>query len=376
MFSHHSRAVAWTRPPARILLLAPLPIGDTIFCAPTAAALRETYPKARITALVHSTTADLMRSVAGVDEVLVLPIGRDWRGAAQLAKTVKRLRARRFDVAIDFSSPAYKWLPFLAGVPLRTYMKFDHGWWFLPGKHRRWRDAHAAEHYYDCADELDLPPWREADSTVRLRVPNAARREAKRYLETHGIARGKDRLIAIHPGGAMLGGVKRWPAERYAELADALRERWDARILLFGGPDEAKLVAEVARAMRGPSLQVAGDLSLMASFAAIASCALFVGNDSGLLHAAAALGTPYVGVYGPTAVSNFHPLPHRPGQGVVVTPHSACRSPRYFVGGDVVWSRPCCDGVCEALASVSAERVLAVASLLLRRRLSRVETAR
>ncbi|MGH2486049.1 MAG: glycosyltransferase family 9 protein [Ktedonobacterales bacterium] len=310
-----------------------------------------------------------MRAIIGVDEVLLIPTGRDWRGAAQLATTVKRLRAKRYEVAIDFSSPAYKWLPLLAGVPTRTYMKFDRGWWFIPGKHTRWRGAHAAEHYYDCAEELDLPPWREADLTARLRLPNAARREAKRYLDTHGIVRGKDRLIAIHPGGAMLDGVKRWPAERYARLADALRERWDARILLFGGPDEAELVAEVARAMRGPSLQVAGDLSLMASLAVIASCALFIGNDSGLLHSAAALGTPFVGVYGPTAVANFHPMPRRPGQGVVITPHAACRSPQYFIGGDVVWSRPCCEGVCDALASVSVERVLAVASPLLRREL-------
>jgi ADP-heptose:LPS heptosyltransferase len=209
-----------------------------------------------------------------------------------------------------------------------------------------------------------------------LRLPSSARREAKRYLETQGIIHGSDRLIAIHPGGTMLGGMKRWPAERYAQLADDLRERWDARILLFGGPDEAELVAEVARAMRGPSLQCAGDLSLIGSLALIASCTLFIGNDSGLLHSAAALGTPYVGIYGPTAVTNFHPLPRHPGQGVVVTPHVACRSPRYFVGGDVIWSHPCCEGVCDALASVSAERVLAVASLLLRRKLTRVETAR
>lgn len=376
MFSHHSRAVAWTRPPQRILLLAPLPIGDTIFCAPTIAALRDAYPKARITALVHSATAELMRAMAGVDEALVLPTGRDWRGAAQLAKTVKRLRAKRFDVAIDFSSPAYKWLPLLAGVPLRTYMKFDRGWWFLPGKHRRWHAAHAAELYYECAEELALPPWREAVSTARLRLPSAARREAERYLEAHGVTRGSVQLIAVHPGGAMLGGVKRWPAERYAQVADALRERWDARILLFGGPDEADLVAEVARAMRGPSLQIAGDLSLMGSLALIASCALFIGNDSGLLHGAAALGTPFVGIYGPTSLANFHPMPRRQRQGVVVTPHTPCRAPRYFVGGDVIWSRPCCDGVCDALATVSAERVLAVASLLLRRGVSRVETAR
>ena len=356
----------------RILLLAPMPIGDTIFCAPTIRAIREANPAARIYALAHSNTAELIQSVFGVDEVIVLPVGRDWQGLTVLLSLLKRLRTMRFDVAIDFSSPAYKWITLLAGIPKRAYMKFDHFWWFLPGNHARWRRTHAAEHYYDCAREIGLPPWREIRHTVKLRLPRSARREADRCLAAHALARGRDRLVALHPGGTMLDGVKRWPVERYAAVADALHERWDARILLVGGRDEAELVNAVAMAMTEPSTRISGEVSLLASFALIAACDLFIGNDSGLLHAAAALGTPYVGVYGPTAVSNFHPLPQHDKQGIVLLPPAPCRSPRYFVGGDVIWSRPCCRGVCNALAGISTERVAAAADMLIQRRLSHV----
>lgn len=171
----------------------------------------------------------------------------------------------------------------------------------------------------------------------------------------------------------MLDGLKRWPAERFAAVADALSERWDAHVVLVGGPEEKKLVEAVAHRMKAPAIQAAGEVSLMASFALLAEADLFIGNDSGLLHAAAALGTPYIGIYGPTAAANFHPLPSSEGQGVILQPRRPCETPRYFVGGDVIWSQPCCVGVCQALATISAERVLAVASMLLQRRFIGVE---
>lgn len=355
----------------RILLLAPMPIGDTIFCAPTIQALREAFPHAWICALVHSTTAALARTMPELDEVAILPIGCDWRGLGALGNLLRRVRATRFDVAVDFSSPAYKWISLVSGIPTRTYMKFDRGWWFLPGRHARWRHTHAARHYYDCARELGLPPWQEIPHAATLQLPIAARREARRYLAAQGVLLGRDRLVAIHPGGAMLNGLKRWPVERFAAVAEALSQRWDARIVLVGGPDERELISELARYMATPAIQAAGVVSLMASFALIAEADLFIGNDSGLLHAAAALGAPYIGIYGPTAATNFHPLPRHEGQGVILQPSEPCPTPRYFIGGDVIWSQPCCAGVCQALNSITSERVLGVASMLLRRRVTR-----
>lgn len=367
------RTIRRIRPPSRILLLAMMPIGDTLFATPTIEAIRDRYPKARITALVHSNTARVMRCVPGVHEVVVLPTGPDWRGPVPLLRTLRYLRAHHFDASVDFTSPAYKWINFVTGISLRAYMKFDPLWWCLPREHRAWRTRHATRLYYECARELALPPWGEVEHNLRLQLPGGEREGARRVLAEHGVVPGRDIVVGIHPGGAGLDGVKRWPAERFASVADELVDRFGARVLLFGGHDEAELTRAVETRMRHSAVNLAGSIPLLTSFAAIAQCDLYVGNDSGLLHAAAALGTPYVGVYGPTCPANFQPVPARKGQGLIVLPPIPCYEPHYFVGGDVVWSKPCCDGVCKALALIPVENVVAEAEELLERRLTRAE---
>jgi heptosyltransferase II len=357
--------VAVQEPPERVLLLAMMPIGDTLFATPTIRAIRDCYPKAWIIALVHSTTAELARCVPGIDEVLVLPTGPDWQGSRRLLRFLRELHTMRFDASVDFTSPTYGWISVAAGISRQGYMKFDRLWWCLPGNHTRWRSQHATHHYYECARELALPPWGEVHHALRLRLPREERDWARSYLAEHGVQAGGPPIIAIHPGGAGLNGIKRWPAERFAEVSDTLSERWNARILLLGGPDETDLARAVAVKMRSTPLTVAGEPSLLASFALIEACDLYIGNDSGLLHAAAALGTPYVGIYGPTSPANFHPVPTWKDQGLIVLPPISCSEPYHFVGGDLLWKRPCCQGVCKALATISVEHVLSKAEKLL-----------
>jgi lipopolysaccharide heptosyltransferase II len=361
-------------PPSSILLLALLPIGDTLLIEPTVRVIRARYPGARIVALGRSAAAPLLGCLPSIDEVLVLPLGPDWSGVGPLVRTVREIRARRFDVAIDFTSPAYKWISFLGGTPRRTYMKFDRLWWLLPRAHRRWRATHATEHYYACARELDLPPWDVVDHAPRLALPDAARVAATAWLERSRRRDGAP-LVGLHPGGAGLRGLKRWPPTCFAELATQLRREWGAECLLLGGPNEAELAADVAAAMPDPPLSAVGRVSLLTSSGLIAACDLLIGNDSALLHAAAALGTPYVGIFGPTSPASFRPVPARPAQGLVVQPWPRCPEPRSFVGSDLVWSRPRCRGCCAALATLPVSKVLSAAEGLLAARRPRTDAA-
>jgi len=353
-------------PPApRMLLLALLPLGDTLFTTPTVRALRARYPAARLTALAHAGSAPLLRCVPALDDVVVLPFRADWAGAAPLAAMLRRLRARRYDAAIDFTTPAYKWVSFVAGIPTRTYMPFDPLWWLIPGAHQQWRATHATRHYYDCARELDLPPWETVDQRPRLQLPDEARHDARRFMEAAPDLQGMGPLVGLHVGGAGLGGLKRWPGARFAALADRLVAAWGARIVLLGGPDDRGLAEAVAASMRTRPTLAAGAVPLLTSIALIEACDLFIGNDSGPLHAAAAVGAPYVGVFGPTSPASFQPMPLYPGQGRVVQPAIPCRAPRYFVGGEPVWRGPCCRGVCAALATLDVGPVFDAAATLL-----------
>lgn len=354
-------------PPSRILLLTILPIGDTLLVTPTMQALRDRYPSAHITALARADTESIVRCVPAIDEVVVWPFGADWAGVYPLARALRLLRAQRYDVSIDFTTPAYKWINFAAGIPLRTYMKFDPLWWIVPGSHQRWRSTHATRHFYDCARELDLPPWEAVSHVPHLELPAAERAGAEMFLRRLGVGRDQCPLVGIHAGGAWLGGLKRWPPERFAGLADRLCEEWDARILLLGSRGEAPLAATVAAAMRHTPIIATGAVPLLTSLAVIAACDLFVGDDSGLLHAAAALGTPYVGIFGPTWPANFQPVAAHPGQGTLLLPSPPCCTPRYFVGGSPLWDRPCCRGACRALTTIDVRAAFTAADGLLRR---------
>jgi ADP-heptose:LPS heptosyltransferase len=353
----------------RILLLAMLPIGDTIWLAPTTRALRERYPHATITALAYRSNAALAARLPGVDETLIFTPPRSLGAALTTPGLVAAVRARRFDWAITFTSPAFKWMSLLAGIPRRTYMKFDTLWWLIPARHEAWRAAHATAHYYDAARELGLPPWRSVDQRPAFTLPASAEIEAARFLEAHapthvnaqGDAHEAPMLIAMHPGGAGLDGRKRWPADRFAALIQRLWRERGARVALLGGPDERALAEWVAKAAREgadmpPDAQpivAAGRLSLLGAFALIERSALFIGNDSGLLHAAATLGVPYVGIFGPTAPTSFRPIPQRARQGRLLLPHTPCREPVAFVGSDVFWRGARCLGACDALDSVT-----------------------
>jgi ADP-heptose:LPS heptosyltransferase len=92
------------------------------------------------------------------------------------------------------------------------------------------------------------------------------------------------------------------------------------------------------------------------------------------LHAAALLGTRYVGIFGPTWPANFQPIPLRPSQGQLALPALPCRTPQYFVGGGPPWRRPCCQGTCRALQTIAPETVLAHCESLLRQRFAPAET--
>ncbi len=340
----------------RILLLAMLPVGDTIWLGPTTRALRERYPFATMTALTYRSNAPLAALLPGVDDVMRFIPPHDRTSALALPGLIASLRDRRFDWAITFTSPGFKWISLLAGIPHRAYMKFDRLWWLIPRRHERWRSIHATEHYYDTARELGLPPWERVDQRPAFSLPGSAQAEAARFLQERIAPDDARSLITIHPGGAGLGGQKRWPAERFALL---IRRLWDerrARALILGGSDEISLAESIARAAwDARPIVAAGKTTLLGSFALVERSCVFLGNDSSLLHAAAALGTPYVGIFGPTSPASFRPIPSRPRQGGLLLPRAPCPRPVAFVGGDAVWRASRCVGASRALESITVD---------------------
>lgn len=134
-------------------------------------------------------------------------------------------------------------------------------------------------------------------------------------------------LAALHPGGAATGLFRRWPRENFEELAARLARDLGLGVVLVGGASESAMLDGIARAA-GAGVAVAAGPPLGHIAAVIAKCRVFVGNDSGPLHIAAALGVPVVGVYGPT--NEVRTAPYGPGH-TVLTASVNCR-PCYAFG--------------------------------------------
>lgn len=130
--------------------------------------------------------------------------------------------------------------------------------------------------------------------------------------------RGWDGRPAIGVSALASSRLKRWPPERLAEVADALCSRFDLPVVVFAGP-QPEIAERLASAMRHQQPPItAGALHLLDTAALLARCAVLICNDTGLMHMAAAVGTPVAAVFGPTAASIY--LPPSPKSMGVISP--------------------------------------------------------
>jgi lipopolysaccharide heptosyltransferase II len=128
---------------------------------------------------------------------------------------------------------------------------------------------------------------------------------ASNFLATHKIDR-RYPLVAIHPGSPIP--LKQWLPERYAELADWLIAQKRAQVLFVGVKDEIPIVTEIQGFMQAKSMSIAGKTTLTQLASILHTCNVFIGNDSGPMHLAAAVGTQTIGLYGPGDPTRFGPM--------------------------------------------------------------------
>ena len=184
-----------------------------------------------------------------------------------------------------------------------------------------------------------------------IHLTDADRAFAKRFLDEHNGA--GHRLIGFQPGTSINMRWKQWPIERYREVIERVAaERPDSRIVLFGSPNEEAMIRDVARGLEHRVTIAAGKTSVKQVAALIEQCDLLVCNDSGLMHAAVAVGTRVVAIYGPTDIRRTAPL----GDQHTVIRHDLPCSPCFRLEGDA--SVHAC-GHHDCLMTITTEEVLA-----------------
>lgn len=343
----------------RILLLILLPIGDTLFTTPAIHALRERYPDAEITAIVYPTNQGILNNNPDIDRFLSWPTREQWPGFLGVLKLFLQVRRARYDLSVEFSS--YNgWLTRGIGrVPRKSDMQLPRLWWLLPWAGREWRKHHAVEHYIGPIQRLGIEV---TDLHLRLFPTEEEQDRAQSWLDRYRVS-SDELLVGIHPGGEGLWGRKQWSVQRFAEVADGLADQLGARIVIMGGKGDAEAAAELAASTHAFIINAVGQTTLGETAALASRCALFIGNDSSPLHISAALGTPVVGIYGPTDPRSYHPWVPGGQEGVdyaIVRSNLPCASRFPLIGGATLAGWVTCL-LCPSLETVTSKQVLAAA---------------
>ncbi|MCG8568055.1 MAG: lipopolysaccharide heptosyltransferase II [Desulfobacterales bacterium] len=285
---------------ARILIRAANWVGDAIMTTPVVRALRKNYPNAHITVLAKPWVVPVYAHNPHVDEVMVYENNGRHRMGLGTLRLARDMRARSFDLAILMQN-AFEaaLLAFLAGIPERVGYNTDGRTPLLKPAipmDKALKREHLIEYYKGILHGAGL----ESDgSAMDLYMSQGDKDFAKSYLEERGLIEAGKPVLGINPG-ATGGTAKRWFPQRYAELAGKLARKYKTRVLIFGGPADRELGEEIVAMAPDCCINAAGATSLGQAFALIGQCNLFVTNDSGLMHAAAAQDVPQVAVMGST----------------------------------------------------------------------------
>ena len=279
----------------RILISRLSHIGDCILTLPMLSALRRAYPDAFIAWAVEKPSNQLIGDHPDLDEVILIP--KSWMSRpANWWKLSKELRERQFDIAIDpqgITKSAF--LSYLSRAKTRIGIRGKWGRELAPFLNNQLVNQ-AQSHLVDRSLEL-LKPFGISESRVdfRMQVDAQAAGEMQGFLTKNLFA---DRFVVINPGASWAS--KRWENERFGDLANWLYENHDLPTLVtWAGPEEHAMAVKVQGI--APSAVTLAPKTNLKELAAILSMSQFlIGCDTGPMHMATAVGTPCVGLYGPT----------------------------------------------------------------------------
>jgi ADP-heptose:LPS heptosyltransferase len=346
-------------------------LGSLIVAAPSLMALRDAYPNAEIHFVSFSSNRDILEILNVSDKNWFVDTSSPKKFAASTAALARDLRAENFDLVIDFEFFAKFPLVLagLAGIPKKAGFYLTQEPW-----RRTLLDvAGSYNHYYHTKDiflslvyllttgdlyYLDFQSFQDRYQYPIVTIDPETRAHVARLLEARGC--GTRRVVVINPNTSpdLAPDVRKWPEERYAELAkQILAEQPDTFVTFVGAKSERAYVERIAAQVGDPrAISLAGDLSLRQLLGLFDTCSLFVTNDSGPMHLACLVDAPIVGLFFADTPTVFAPL----GTRVASVAPALYSLPLFTVynGKDVVAGRPV-DTIKNTIAcTVSVETVM------------------
>lgn len=282
----------------KILLIRLSSLGDIVLTTPAIRAVRSHFPNAYIAMLVGKQSSNVLEKNPHLDEIIAFDRFAKDKDTGEMLRTIRTLRERKFTLAIDFQRKFRTGLlMYFSGAAQRI------GKGALCTVRVLERDnKHATAHYFDLLHAVGI---RAVDQKLELFLAASERTDASQRFDAAGV-RQTGLKVGIFPGAGWK--LREWMPQRFAAIGNRLAEHFNAEVLIFGGPRESELVHTVADLMDARAVPFAGNLQVRELAACIEKCDLFLTNDTGPMHIAAAVGTPTVSLFGPGNHIRFQPL--------------------------------------------------------------------
>lgn len=287
-----------------ILLVQLGDIGDVVLTFPAIQALKETFPEKKLVVCVRDKAEDLMKECPWLDGVVSIGRGKRKFFAEVIHQFIffRDLRRHGFGVAVELRTGTRgAILTFLSGAPLRI------GRFAVDGK--LWRNR-LFTHLVEPAGEMKQYAAEHSLNIIRLlnvniqnRVPrivvsDSRKKEALALFAEEGVAADRA-VLAIHPFS--LWKFKEWEIDQWVLLVDDLVKRFHCNVIITGSPEERRRAREIQERSKSGVFNLAGRTAIGLLPAVMQACRFFIGVDTAALHIAAAVGTPTIGIFGPSS---------------------------------------------------------------------------
>ncbi|HYK91511.1 MAG TPA: glycosyltransferase family 9 protein [Acidobacteriota bacterium] len=292
------------RTPEKILIIRLSSLGDILHALPAFVSLRATFPDARIDWLVEQRNSFLLSAVDGIDEVLILDTypmrAAPWQLSSweSTGKLIRLLRSRQYDLSIDFQGLLKTGLMSVLsgardriGFPRDLVRERPAHWFYRHTPEPPRVPMHVVALNQLLAQSAGAHPVK---SNVSFAVSDQDEALVQSLLDHEGISR----FVVVNPGGGWH--TKRWDPARYGRLAVRIQEELELPVIATTGPGEKHLFTEISRHC-GKTAVRNFQLEFLQLIPLLRKACLLIGGDTGPFHLACALGTPVVGIFGPTS---------------------------------------------------------------------------
>jgi heptosyltransferase II len=283
-------------------------VGDAIMALPALRAVRRKFAGAHIAIVARPYVADIYRGQDVCDELIAYdPRGAE-KGLSGRERLASRLREGKFDAALLLQNAFdAAWLAWRARIPERIGYARD-GRGILLTKSIAVPKAgeipaHEQFYYLELVRRAGWAERVDGESEISLTVSRESGDAAEEKLIAAGVqsrTESAGRLRVAIGAGASYGSAKCWLPERFAEVANRLMSESDAEIILFGTASETAVSNAIVAGMKRKPIDLTGKTTIAELPALLSRCQLFIGNDSGAMHVASAVGLPVVAIFGPT----------------------------------------------------------------------------